>query len=127
MLGMRPDLAYAVSTLSQFNKNPTTEHRNALNHIFQYLQSMKSHSVVYKGDTLNIHGYTDADWGGDLDTRCSMTGYIYLSAKGEISWVSKCQPTVALSMTEAEYMSITQAAKEAIWLAAILKELGKSS
>ena len=52
-----------------------------------------------------------------------MTGYIYISARGAISWTSKHQLTVALSTTEAEYMSVTQVAKEAIWLMMLLREL----
>src|SRR5277367_1902148 len=109
MLATRPDLAYAMSTLSQFNKNPSNEHWNALQHVLRYLQGMKSKGLVYGTDELKVHGYTDADWGGDLDTRCSTTGYMYISAGGAISWTSKCQPTIALSTTEAEYMSVTQA------------------
>ena len=76
---------------------------------------------------LDIYSYADADWGGDLDTRCSTTGYVYISAGGAISWTSKCQPSVALSMTEAEYMSIIQAGKEAIWLMTLLNELKKEA
>src|ERR1035438_3988213 len=70
-----------------------------------------------------MYGYADTDWGRDLDTRCSMMGYLYISAGGAVSWTSKCQPSTALSTTEAEYMSVTQVAKEAIWLTVLLKEL----
>src|ERR1035438_2674776 len=55
--------------------------------------------------------------------RHSTTGYLYISAGGAVSWTSKRQSTTALSMTEAEYMSVTQVAKEAIWLTELLKEL----
>ena len=44
---------------------------------------------------------------------------------GCISWRSKKQRTVALSSTEAEYMALTEAAQEAIWLKAFLCELGE--
>src|ERR1035438_5999948 len=55
--------------------------------------------------------------------RHSTTGYLYISAGGAVSWTSKRQSTTALSMTEAEYMSVTQVAKEAIWLKVLLKEI----
>src|ERR1035438_4459704 len=55
--------------------------------------------------------------------RHSMMGYLYILAGGAVSWTSKCQPSTALSMTIAEYMSVTQVAKEAIWLTALLKEI----
>ena len=48
--------------------------------------------------------------------------HLYISW-GAVSWTSKHQPMTALSMTEAKYMSVTQAAKEAIWLTALLREL----
>jgi hypothetical protein len=68
-------------------------------------------------------GYTDADWAGDAATRRSTSGYIFNLGSGAISWSSKRQPTVALSSCEAEYVGETQAAKEAIWLRRLLKEL----
>src|ERR1035438_7777580 len=60
MLATRPDLAYTVSTLSQFNKNPNSEHWNALHHVMRYLQATKSKELVYNADELHVYGYTDA-------------------------------------------------------------------
>jgi hypothetical protein len=71
-----------------------------------------------------LKGYCDADWGGDLDTRRSTTGYMFFIGDGAISWNSKRQPTVALSTTEAEYMATTQAAKEAMWLRQLMSDIG---
>src|ERR1035438_8723354 len=89
----------------------------------RYLQATKSKGLVYITDELDMYGYADADWGGDLDMRCSTMGYLYILTGGAVSWTSKCQPLTALSMTEAKYMSVTQVAKEAIWLTALLKEI----
>ena len=91
----------------------------------RYLQATKSKGLVYSTDKLDVYGYAEAeaDWGGDLDTRHSTTGYLYVSARGAVSSTSKHQSMTALSTTEAEYMSVTQAAKEAIWLTALLKEI----
>ena len=69
-------------------------------------------------------GYVDSDYAGDLDKRQSTTGYVFTFARGPISWNSTLQSTVALSTTEAEYMAITEAVKEAIWLQALLENLG---
>src|ERR1035438_3328163 len=93
--------------LSQYSKNPNSEHWNALHHVMRYQQATKSKGLVYSTDELDIYGYADADWGGDLDTRRSTMGYLYISAGGAVSWTSKRQSTTALSMTEAEYMSVT--------------------
>ena len=71
-----------------------------------------------------LTGYCDADWAGDLDERKSTTGYAFYVGDGLVSWNSKRQTTVALSTAEAEYMSATQATKEALWLKQLLNELG---
>ena len=60
-------------------------------------------------------GYSESDWGRNIDDRRSTTGYLFLYAGAAITWNSKKQPTVALSTTQAEYMAVCQASKEAIW------------
>ena len=71
-----------------------------------------------------LFGYADADWGGDPETQRSATGYSSKSLGGPVAWKSKCQPTVALSTTEAEYMATTDAAEEATWLLRLINNLG---
>ena len=53
---------------------------------------------------------------GNLDNRRSTTGYVFTFARAAISWASKLQQVVSLSTTEAEYIALTEAAKELIWL-----------
>lgn len=69
-------------------------------------------------------GYVDADYDGQIERRRSTTGYVFTLAGGPISWRSTLQSTVALSSTEAEYMAVTEAFKEAIWLRGMLTNLG---
>ena len=83
MLATRPDLAYTISTLSQFNKNPNSEHWNALHHAMRYLQATMSEGLVYNANKSDVYGYADAEWGGDLETRHSTTGYVYILAGGQ--------------------------------------------
>ena len=71
-----------------------------------------------------IIGYTDSDWAGDLDTRQSTSGYVFKMCSAAVSWSSKFQATPALSSTEAEYMAVTRASQEAIWLRQLLEQLG---
>ena len=72
----------------------------------------------------HVFGYCYLDYAGDLDKRRSTTGYVFTLAKAPVSWKSTLQSTVALSTTEAEYMAITEAVKEAIWLQGLLDDLG---
>lgn len=73
---------------------------------------------------MKIEGYSDSDLAGDKESRKSTSGFIFMLNCGPISWCSKRQATVALSSTEAEYIALTLAAKEATWLRLLLTELG---
>lgn len=114
MLGTRPDIAYAVSNLSRYMSNPTSQHEIAVKHLFRYLKGSEHSALRYTGELQPLKGYTDADWGGDIATRRSTSGYLFNLGSGAISWSSKRQKTTALSSCEAEYMGQTQATKEAI-------------
>jgi len=124
MLGTRPDIAYAVGAVSQYGSNPGREHWLAVKRIFRYLKGTAHFALEYKKPDSSLIGYCDADWAGNIDDRRSTTGYVFLIAGGSVSWSSKKQPTVALSTTEAEYMALTQATKEAIWIRQLLSEIG---
>jgi hypothetical protein len=132
MLGTRPDIAFAVTKLSQFSQNPGPAHWKALKRVLRYLKGTLDYQLTYRGtskspriDTFpTLTGYCDADWGSDIDDRRSVTGYAFILAGAAISWQAKKQPTVALSSVEAEYMSATQATKESIWWRSFLRELG---
>jgi len=122
MLGTRPDLAYAVGLVCQFNHSPRWEHWVAVKRIFRYLVGTKGYKLEY-GTSNATGGYSDADWGSRHDHK-SVGGYLFLLNGGAISWASKKQSSIALSTTEAEYMGMTQAAKEIVWLRVLLDEIG---
>jgi hypothetical protein len=134
MLGTRPDIAYAVTALSQFCSNPGQPHWNSLRRVLQYLRGTTDYRLTYgpqsnaadsrMAQSLTLYGYCDSDWASDKDDRRSVTGYAFILGGGTVSWQAKKQHTVALSSVEAEYMAASQAAKEALWLRALLRELG---
>ena len=66
----------------------------------------------------------DSDYAGDLDSRKSMTGYVFRFAGGPICWKSTLQDVVAFSTTEAKQMAMIKVGKEAIWLSGLVSELG---
>lgn len=95
-------------------------------HILWYLTGTKEYGHQYNRSnseslTSLILGYTDADWAGNVDTRQSTSGYVFLISGAAISWSSKLQVTLALLSTEAEYMACTRAVQEAIWLHQLLE------
>ena len=71
-----------------------------------------------------MEGFVDASYADDLDTRRSTTGYLFCMYSGPVSWRSTLQPITALSTTEAEYIGITEEAKEALWLRRLVSEMG---
>ena len=120
----RPDIAFAVSQVSQAMANPIQENFIAVKRILRYISGTKNYSITYsKNGNKILHGYSDSDWGGDQINRRSTSGYIFCLAGAAISWLSKKQPTVALSSAEAEYMAAYNAAQEIIYLRMLLKDL----
>ncbi len=75
---------------------------------------------------LQVHGYTDADWAGNVSDRRSTSGFLFSFRSGAVSWSSKKQPTVALSSTKAKYRGATIVACEVVWLQKLLTDLGLS-
>ena len=71
-----------------------------------------------------LKGFVEANYADDLDTRRSTTGYLFCIYGGPISWRLILQSIMALSTTEAKYIGITEAAKEALWLRRLIDELG---
>ena len=95
--------------------------------ILRYIHSTTDIGLKFERDDRlgqNLVGYVDSDYAGDLDKRHSTTGYVFTLAKGPVSWRSTLQSTVALSTTEVEYMAVTEAFKEAIWLHGLIEDLG---
>lgn len=113
----RPDIAHAVNTVSKFNKNPCKIHWTAVKRILRYLKGTISAKLEFcRNEDPVLTGFCDADWGSDIDDRRSCTGYVFKMNGGAVSWNSKRQATVALSTTEAEYMGLSSATQEAMWL-----------
>jgi len=127
--GTRPDISYAVSQVARFSSNPGIIHWKANVKIFRYLQGTINLGIKFSADNMsttspnvNIVGYADSDHGRCVDTRRSITGYMFIMCNGPICWQSKQQTSVALSSMEAEYMALCAATQEAIWLRMIFTD-----
>jgi hypothetical protein len=96
-------------------------------HVLRYIKATLHFKITYggKGFTdLAPVGYVDADYGGDIDTRRSCAGHVFMQAGGPTAWGSQYQKTVALSTTEAEYMSLARSAKQIKWMYSGMDEVG---
>lgn len=121
-LGTRPDISFAVQTLSRFAHNPGLPHWNAVKRIIRYLVGTREYWLTYGGDKQELVGYGDAD-GSMAEDRKAITGYAFLLNGGAVSWSAKRQEIISLSTTESELVAATHTAKEAIWLRSLLSQL----
>ena len=125
MVCTRPDIAQAVGAVSRYMNNPGKLHWEAVKWILRYLRGTTSKALCFKGGDMVLTGYVDADLAGNVDIRRSTTGYVYTLGGTALSWGSQLQKIVALSTYEAEYVTVTEASKEMVWLQSFLEELGK--
>ncbi|CAA7046959.1 unnamed protein product [Microthlaspi erraticum] len=121
----RPDIAFAISRLSQFMHSPSKTHWQAAKRVLRYLAGTASHGIYLSADTpLNLHAYSDADWGGDTDDYISTNAHILYLGKTPIAWASKKQKGVSRSSTESEYRAVANTASEIRCVCSLLTELG---
>ena len=131
--GSRPDISFAVTTLSRFNAKPLTCHMTAARRVLRYLKTTKILGLRYTRTPNNdpyalLFGRCDSDWAGCGKDRKSVGGMVFLFGAGSsggddaptnagaISWQSKRQTVVAGSTLEAEFISCSNTAREADWL-----------
>jgi len=121
----RPDIAYAVSILSQFTSNPSDDHWRGIKRVLRYLNGTKYFGLFFPrfdSKPAVLKGFTDADFAACF-TRRSRTGFAFFVGSCLISWSSRKQSVIALSTCEAEYYALTEGAKEAINLKRLVWEI----
>ena len=123
----RPDIARAVNRLAKFVINPGQAHWKAVKRVLRYLQHTKEHGLKLTADDgVGLNAYVDASWGDPDQDRKSTTGFLCRLGSSPVSWSSYTQSSVARSSTEAEYMALSDATQEVVWLHRLLNELGLS-
>ena len=106
-------------------KNPGTTHLEAVKRMIRYLKGMKDVKLTIglggtfkwaqedRHDRQGLEGFSDAD--GNSQEHChAISGYVFTIDGGAVSWNSRKQSLVSLSMTESEYVAVTHASKEAL-------------
>uniref|UniRef100_A0A6N2NJZ1 CCHC-type domain-containing protein n=1 Tax=Salix viminalis TaxID=40686 RepID=A0A6N2NJZ1_SALVM len=114
-----------LEQVSQFMQAPRHLHLAAVRRIIRYLKGTSSRGLFFpKESSLQLEGYSDADWAGCADTRRSVTGWCMFLGNALISWKSKKQDRISKSSTESEYRAMSSACSEITWLRGLLGELG---
>ena len=120
----RPNIAFAVSVVSQFMHSPNAYHLEAVYRILRYLKGTPGRGLLFKkNEHLQIEAFTDADWAGSVTDRRSTFGYCTFLGGNLVTWRSKKQSVVARSSAEAEFRSMAHGICEVLWMRRILKEL----
>ncbi|XP_021729788.1 uncharacterized protein LOC110696745 [Chenopodium quinoa] len=102
----RPDISFSVGLCAGFQANPKESHLKAVKRILRYLEGTDDLCLFYpRSDSFDLHGFTDADYAGDLVNRKSTSGMVQFLGPCLVSWGSKKQNIVSLSIDEAEYVA----------------------
>ena len=120
----RPDIAFAVSVVSQFMHTPRESHYGAVCRILRYLKSAPRKGLFFGiHDHLQVEGHTDADWAGSATDRRSTSGYCTFVGGNLVTWRSKKQAVVSRSSAEAEFRAMSQGICELLWIKILLRDL----
>jgi hypothetical protein len=119
----RPDIAFAVSQLSQHLERPGKSHWQAFLHLLRYLAGTRTYSITIGGSPTIPQIFTDADYANCAESRRSYSAYVVTWGDSILSWKSRKQPTVSSSTTEAEYRALYDGTQEAVWLNYLLNSL----
>lgn len=120
----RPDISFAVNDASRFNARHSNEHWQAVKRIFRYLRGTIEYRLQYtKGGSGKVHAFCDSDFASEPDKRRSCSAHVIKKANAAITWHSHRQEIVALSSTEAEYISLSDCVKQVLWHRKLINEL----
>lgn len=131
----RPEIAFAVHQCARFSAAPKKSHAKAVRRIGQYLLATKERGYCIKPEGEEFEVSADASYCGEWESSRSYeamtdstmaksrTGYGISFAQCIVTWQSKLQTEVTLSTTEAEFVALSAAAREAIYLMRLMDEL----
>ncbi|XP_030487291.2 uncharacterized mitochondrial protein AtMg00810-like [Cannabis sativa] len=110
---LRPDIKFAVNTLSQFMSSPHTTHMQAVHHLLKYLKGIPGQGLLYSSNSsLHLKGFSNSDWAACPTTRRSITGFCIFIGDCLISWKTKKQTTFSKSSAEAKYRALASTSSE---------------
>jgi hypothetical protein len=117
LVNTRPDICFSMNTLSQFMVELGHVHWIIEKHVLKYLRGTMEYGLRYiGGDGVELQGYTDSYWAGSAVDRKSTLGCCFNLVSIVITWFSRKQDYVALNSAEVEYMAVSMASCESIWL-----------
>src|SRR5258708_21854380 len=125
VIGTWPNIMFAIHYLSQHSIALGEKHLNTMKCVYCYLNGTLALRLLFYRNQFNCNlvGFSDSDWASDPNTQRSVSGYAFLFCRAVITWSVKKQPTIALSSTKAEYMTMTHSRKEVVFLNHLFNDL----
>ncbi|XP_065078076.1 uncharacterized protein LOC135701229 [Ochlerotatus camptorhynchus] len=123
----RPDIAACTAILGRKFSEAREADWTAAKLVLRFLSGTKDYYLQLGGTPEEaLLGHSDADWAGDPDSRRSTTGFVFSFGGGILSWASRRQSSVKLSSMEAEYVALSEASQETLWLRQLLSDFGET-
>ncbi|GJU35963.1 hypothetical protein Tco_1184317 [Tanacetum coccineum] len=117
--------SFSVFLCARFQEDPKISHLEAVKRIFRYVKGTMHLGLWYpKGSGIETIVYADSDHAGDYVDRKSTSGICTFMGCCLTSWFSKKQTALAISTTEAEYVSAGKACQQALWMKQALVDYG---
>jgi len=124
LINTRPNICFAMNTLSQYMIEPRRVHWIAAKHVLRYLKGIIEYGLRYDVDReISLQGYTDENWAGSVTDRKSTSGFCFSLGSIVTLWLSRKQSSVSLSTTKAEYIATCSTSGEAVCLRNFLTRL----
>ncbi|XP_016440612.1 secreted RxLR effector protein 161-like [Nicotiana tabacum] len=121
----RPDIVFSVGLCPRFQSNPKESHLKTTKRILRYLKGTQYLVLYYpSSDNFNLIGYADADYAGYLVDRKSTSEMAHFLGSFLISWGTRKQNSVALSIAEAEYVAAVSCCAQLLYIKQQLKDFG---
>ena len=99
LIASRPNITFSVGVCSGFQSNPKVSHLNAVKRIIKYVGGTCDYGLFYSKEfNLSLVGFSDSDWVGNVDDRKSTTGGCFYVGANLVTWMSKKQNSVSLSI-----------------------------
>ncbi|XP_052297011.1 secreted RxLR effector protein 161-like [Citrus sinensis] len=121
----RPDIFFSVGVCARYQANPKESHLAAVKQITHFASGTINDGIWYTNDTnSSLAGYSDADWAGNTNDRKSTTRGCFYLGNNLVSWHSKKQNSISLSMAEAEYIAAGSCCTQLLWMKQMLEDYG---
>ena len=125
LFASRPDIMFNVCMCARFQANPKESHISAVKRIMRYLLGTINLGLWYpKNSFYNLIGYSDSDFAGCKIDKKSTSGTCHFIGSALVSCHSKKQNNVALSTTEAEYISAISCCAQILWMKQQISDYG---